>query len=81
MAVWVVLNTIVFYFINNYFGDFMTIRYYEVEGNLAADKSSEAFPTMALCDNCVCNYTVIARGAETTDSCEADGDECESLTE
>lgn len=36
------------------------MKLYQVVGDLTADKSSEAYPVMTLCDECVKNYEVIA---------------------
>ena len=33
----------------------MSVRYYQVVGDMGAEKSSEAYPLMALCDECVGN--------------------------
>ncbi|EMF7366694.1 hypothetical protein V4F52_004545 [Vibrio vulnificus] len=43
---------------------------YEVEGNMLAEKSSEAYPVMALCEDCVGGYTVVNTFEQTSDSCE-----------
>lgn len=46
------------------------MKLYEVEGNLTSDKSSEAYPVMSLCDECVSNYTVISGQGDGDEFCE-----------
>ena len=69
---------------NNILGVIMN-RYYQVYGDMTAEKSSEAYPYIPLCDDCVGNYEVVLTGEATSDSCydcgcdgvdEVDCDEC-----
>jgi len=57
----------------------MLIRFYQVEGDLTASKSRDVYPLMALCDECVGNYTVIVEENDYGDLCEACG--CEGNDE
>lgn len=50
------------------------MKQYMVEGDLSSDKSSEAYPTKTLCDDCVEKYTVITTEGKSEGPCE----ECES---
>lgn len=54
----------------------MSIKSYQVEGNLTADKSSEAYPQMMLCDECVEDYKVIVEEGTADGPCEECG--CEN---
>lgn len=50
---------------------------YQVEGNMAAEKSSEAYPIMTLCADCVDSYAVIVKVGPSSEPCECpdcDGD-------
>jgi hypothetical protein len=47
-----------------------TNRQYVVEGNLAAEKSSEAHPTKVLCDECAANYTILTNEGPSSEDCE-----------
>ncbi|WP_171756540.1 hypothetical protein [Vibrio sp. 03-59-1] len=51
------------------------MKLYTVEGDLTADKSSDAYPMMTLCDNCVEKYTVVTTEGSSEGPCE--GFECE----
>lgn len=50
-------------------------KYYTVEGELNAKKAKDAYPKLALCDNCVGSYIVISEGERTHDDCEKCGDD------
>lgn len=53
---------------------------YVVHGNMAAEKSSEAYPTKTLCDDCVSDYEVLTKEGPSNEPCEdcgSDGDEDE----
>lgn len=54
-------------------------HYYQVSGDMMAEKSSDAYPYIPLCDDCVGNYSVIVEGESTSDSC-SDCD-CSGVTE
>lgn len=44
-------------------------KYYTTEGDSTSKKKKEAYPVLALCENCVGKYTVISEGERTYDSC------------
>lgn len=48
-------------------------RYYQVSGDMSAEKSRDAYPYMSLCDECVNDFEVIFEGESTSDACEACG--------
>lgn len=48
-------------------------RYYQVSGDMSAEKSRDAYPYMSLCDECVNDFEVIFEGNSTSDACEACG--------
>ncbi|EJT0553115.1 hypothetical protein N2J30_001628 [Vibrio vulnificus] len=52
------------------------MKLYTVEGDLSADKSSDAYPMVTLCDDCVEHYTVITTEGSSEGPC--DNCECES---
>ena len=51
------------------------MKLYTVEGDLTADNSSDAYPMMTLCDNCVGKYKIITTEGSSDGPCE--GFECE----
>lgn len=44
-------------------------KFYTTEGNKSSKKQKEAYPVLALCENCVGKYTVISEGERTYDRC------------
>ncbi|MGF1756206.1 hypothetical protein L4C33_21785 [Vibrio makurazakiensis] len=44
-------------------------KYYTTEGNINAKKQKDAYPKLALCENCVDSYVVISEGERTYDAC------------
>ena len=42
---------------------------YTTEGDISAKKQKDAYPKLALCDNCVRDYVVIAQGERTYKPC------------
>jgi hypothetical protein len=44
-------------------------KFYTTEGNTSSKKQKEAYPVLALCENCVGQYTVISEGERTYDEC------------
>ena len=55
-----------------------TIKGYEVWGDMSAEKSSDAYPMMDLCSDCVSSYEVISEEGAMNNSCEVCG--CEDNT-
>lgn len=53
----------------------MPNRNYVVWGDLSSEKSSENYPTMTLCDDCVEEYEVVSDEGPTSDPCESCGHE------
>ncbi|SEK09311.1 hypothetical protein SAMN05216550_117172 [Paraburkholderia tropica] len=43
---------------------------YQVQGDLASEKSSEAYPTMVLCEDCVANHEVLVDEGPSNEDCE-----------
>jgi len=54
-------------------------HYYQVYGDMTAEKSSENYPYIPLCEDCVENYSVVLEGEKTSDSCTDCN--CSGLTE
>jgi len=54
----------------------LSIRWYQVEGDLTADKSSEAYPLIMLCEECVASYNVIVEEGTAEGPCEDCGRNC-----
>lgn len=50
---------------------------YVVWGDLTSDKSSENYPTMTLCEDCVEEFEVVTVEGPTSDPCEECGHEDE----
>ncbi|MGF1894655.1 hypothetical protein L4C38_04125 [Vibrio kasasachensis] len=44
-------------------------KYYTTEGDMNAKKAKDAYPKLALCENCVANYLVVSEGERTYDPC------------
>lgn len=44
-------------------------KYYITEGNINAKKQKDAYPKLALCDDCVGSYVVISEGERTYNEC------------
>ena len=44
-------------------------KYYTTEGDTTSKKKKEAYPVLALCENCVGKYIVISEGDRTYDDC------------
>lgn len=44
-------------------------KYYQVCGDMQAEKSSDAYPYIPLCEECVQEYEVILEGEDTHDEC------------
>jgi uncharacterized coiled-coil DUF342 family protein len=55
-----------------------TINGYQVWGDMSAEKSSDAYPMMDLCSDCVSSYEVISEEGAMNNSCEVCG--CEDNT-
>ncbi|WP_188015283.1 hypothetical protein [Vibrio harveyi] len=57
------------------------MKLYTVQNDLTADKSSDVYPTMTLCEDCVGSYTVINTEGSAEGPCEDCGCENESGSE
>jgi len=55
-----------------------TIKGYEVWGDMSAEKSSDAYPMMDLCSDCVSSYEVVSEKSAIDNICEVCG--CEDNT-
>ncbi|EMF4711982.1 hypothetical protein ACTMLF_17960 (plasmid) [Proteus mirabilis] len=44
-------------------------KYYQVYGNMLAEKSSEVYPYIPLCEECVQEHEVVLEGEDTNDEC------------
>lgn len=58
-------------------------RTYTVYDDLSSEKSSDNYPTLPLCDDCVGNYEVVVEGGPSSNPCDEcggpeDGDEYSS---
>ncbi len=53
----------------------MMNKQYVVYGDLTSDKSSDNYPTMTLCYECVASHEVVAEEGESSDPCEECGHE------
>lgn len=47
---------------------------YTVYGDMQAEKSSDAYPTKVLCEECVSDYEVVADEGVSSDDCEDCGE-------
>lgn len=47
---------------------------YQVVGNLMSEKSSENYPSMVLCDDCVDSYEVVVNEGPSSEPCEDCGE-------
>lgn len=50
-----------------------TNKRYQVFGDMTAEKSSDAYPELVLCEDCVANYKVVTTGQSTSEPCEECG--------
>lgn len=50
-------------------------KHYTTEGDPNAKKRKDAYPILALCENCVGNYIVISEGERTYDACAKCGED------
>ena len=55
-----------------------TINCYQVWGDMSTDKSSDAYPTIDLCSDCVSSYETISKENAMNNICESCG--CEDNT-
>lgn len=53
----------------------MANKSYMVEGDLSADKSSDNYPVMTLCDDCKDEYEIIQEEGPSSEPCESCGEQ------
>lgn len=59
----------------------MSNRDYTVWGDMTSDKSSENYPTMTLCEDCVGGYEIVTDEGPSNEDCEDCGAENEEEEE
>ena len=59
----------------------MAIKNYMVHGDMSAEKSSDAYPVMALCDDCVGEFEVVTCEGNAEGPCENCGCDADDLGE
>lgn len=59
----------------------MKNKSYQVWGDLSSEKSSENYPSMVLCENCVGNYDVVTEEGSSNEPCEECGEDCSDSEE
>lgn len=57
------------------------MKSYMVKGDLTSEKSSDAYPIMTLCDECVTEYTIITEQGSGDEFCESCGCRSEEFNE
>jgi len=55
-----------------------TVSCYQVWGDMSAEKSSDAYPMMDLCSDCVSSYEIISEESAMNNNCESCG--CQDKT-